>query len=67
MANLDQKQLTKSANKKLSGVCAGIAEYFDWDPAIVRAVYAVFTVFSAGLGGVILYAILHFVMPEKEA
>ena len=32
------KKLTKSFNKKVSGVCGGLAEYFDLDPTLVRVV-----------------------------
>lgn len=60
------KKLTKSANKTLTGVCGGIAEYFDLDPTLVRAGYAFLTFFSAGFPGVILYIILSLVMPQKD-
>jgi len=61
------KKLTKSRDKKLSGVCAGLAEYCDMDPTLVRVIYAVLTVFFAGIPGIILYFILSFVMSEPEA
>ena len=40
------KKLYKSRNdKKLEGVCAGVANYFNLDPTLVRAVYALVTIF----------------------
>ena len=37
------KRLTKSsADRKLAGVCGGIAEYFDIDPTIVRIAWVLF-------------------------
>ncbi len=37
-----KKRLYKSAvNKKLCGVCGGIAEYFDIDPTIIRLAWVV--------------------------
>ena len=39
------KKLTKSNNKMVAGVCAGIAEYFGWEVTIVRIVYAFLTIF----------------------
>ena len=36
-----EKKLTKSNNKMIAGVCAGIAEYFNVDPTLVRVGYAV--------------------------
>ncbi|GHV43576.1 hypothetical protein FACS1894180_3070 [Bacteroidia bacterium] len=60
------KKLSRSHDKKIAGVCAGIAEYFDLDPTIVRVVYAALTVFSAGFPGIILYLILILIMPKKN-
>lgn len=60
-----QKKLTKGSEKKLSGVCSGLAEYFDLDPTIVRLGYAALTVFSLGIPGLVLYIIMAVVMPER--
>ena len=59
------KKLTKSKNKMVAGVCAGLAEYLGWDVTIVRAVYAVLSVFSVGFPGLLLYIILAIVMPNR--
>ena len=56
--------LKKSSNKVLAGVCGGLAAHFGIDPTIVRALYAVLTLFSAGFPGIILYIILWVVMPD---
>ena len=56
----------KSSNKMLAGVCAGIAEYFEIDPTLVRVAYAVLSVFSTGFPGLLLYLILMAIMPKKE-
>jgi len=56
----------RSANKMLAGVCAGMAEYWDVDPTVVRVVYAALTVFSAGFPGVLLYIIMALLMPQAE-
>lgn len=61
------KKLTKSNDKIISGVCSGIAEYFDLDPTLVRVGYAALSVFSAGFPGLILYIILAIIMPNKPA
>ena len=45
------KKLYKSENKVLTGVCGGIAEYFDVDPTLIRLAWVVFC--AAG-GSVIL-------------
>lgn len=60
-----EKKLYKSTDKKIDGVCAGIAEYFEIDPTIVRVAYALISLFFAGIGGIVVYAILSFVMPRR--
>ena len=42
------KKLYRSRNDKMvSGVCAGIANYLNIDPTLVRVIYAVLSVFTA--------------------
>lgn len=58
------KRLYKSAtDKKLDGVCAGIAEYFDIDPTVVRLLWVLATLFVGA--GVLAYIIAAVVMPRK--
>ncbi len=59
-------KLVKSTyDKKIAGVCGGIAEYFGIDPTVVRVAYAVLTVVSAGFPGILLYIILAVIMPTR--
>ncbi len=51
--------------RKLLGVCGGMAEYAQIDPSIVRLAYLAFTLFSGG-AGVLLYLILALVLPEEQ-
>ena len=57
-------RLHKSASdKKISGVCAGIAEWLGVDPTIIRVAWAVL---CCGWGtGILLYFILAFALPEE--
>ncbi len=64
--NNEPKRLYRSSNRMLAGVCAGIAEYFNIDPTLVRAGYAVVSVLCAGFPGLILYLILMIVMPQQN-
>jgi phage shock protein C len=50
-----------SADKKIAGVCAGIARYFDLDSSLVRALWLL-CVFLGGTG-LIAYIVLWIVMP----
>ena len=56
------KRLTKSNNRMLLGVCAGIAEYFDIDPNVVRLLWVMFCL----LGGssILGYIIAAVIMPS---
>lgn len=62
---MDNKKLTRSDNRMLAGVCAGLADYFGTDVTLVRVIYALLTFFTA-FSGVIVYLILMIVMPEKN-
>ena len=61
---MEQKKLTKSENKVLAGVCAGLAEYMGMDITVMRVLYALLTLCSAAFPGVLLYLIMALVMPE---
>ncbi|PLX20088.1 MAG: stress-responsive transcriptional regulator [Marinilabiliales bacterium] len=63
---MNEKKLTRSQDKVIAGVCAGIAEYFGWDIALVRILYLIISIFSAAFPGIIVYIILWIVMPEKK-
>ncbi len=62
---MDQKKFTKSENKVLAGVCAGLAEYMGMDITVMRILYALLTLCSAAFPGVLLYLIMALVMPES--
>ncbi len=57
------KKLKRSRNQQIAGVCAGIAEYFGWDITLIRVVYALITIFSAGFPGILLYIVMWIIMP----
>lgn len=63
---MEQKKLTRSANKILAGVCGGIAEYFDVDPTLVRVCYAALSIFTTGFPGLLLYIIMMLIMPRSD-
>lgn len=59
------KRLVRSADRKIAGVCAGVAEFFGWDVAIVRLTWLFLAVLSVG-APVLFYLILSFVMPSES-
>lgn len=59
------KKLYKSnLEKKICGVCGGIAEYFNLDPTIVRLIFVILGLWSGA--GVIFYIIAALLMPNDE-
>lgn len=58
------KKLLRSNDRWLAGVCGGIADYFDWDPAVVRIFYLLLSLFSAGFPGILIYLVLWLIMPK---
>ena len=60
----EKKRLTRSNNKMIGGVGAGLAEYLDIDPTIVRIVWVLMVLF-AGFG-ILLYIILWLIMPKQQ-
>lgn len=59
-----KKRLAKSADRKLFGVCGGIANYFDVDPTIIRLAWIAFI--AMGGSGILAYIIAAIVMPEES-
>ena len=57
-----EKRLLRSRKALIGGVCAGVADYFNVDPVIVRIIMVVFTLASGGLLG-IAYILLWIVLP----
>ena len=52
-------------DRKVGGVCAGLAKFFSIDPTVMRVGFAVFTVFTL-FTGIILYLVLWMVIPSES-
>lgn len=60
-----QKKLYKSSNDKmLCGVLGGLAEYFGVDSTLVRLIFALACVFTAGFPGLLIYIICAIIIPD---
>ena len=60
-----KKKLYRSSDQKMiSGVCGGIAEYFEIDVSIIRILWTVGTIASLGIG-IIVYIGMVFIFPER--
>lgn len=61
-----KKVLYKSEkDRKIDGVCGGLAEYFDVDSTLVRIAWIFFTCCSFGTG-ILVYFIVSIIMPRKS-
>ena len=45
------------------GVCGGIAEYFEWDPTLVRVGFVVAAI--AGFASLLVYLVMALIMPDN--
>ena len=60
-------KLTKSnTDKKIAGVCGGLAKQMNIDSTILRLIWAVITIFTACVGGIILYLVFALIMPNEN-
>lgn len=61
------KKLYRSqTDKKIAGVCGGLAEYFNIDATVVRIIFVVLLL-PGGLPGFLPYVILWIFVPVKPA
>ncbi len=59
------KKLTRSiTDRKIAGVCGGLAEFFTIDATIIRVIFVLATVF--GMSGLIIYIAMALIVPEKS-
>lgn len=57
------KKLYRSKDKMIAGVCAGLGEYLEFDPTLVRIIWAC-TILLAGTG-VLAYLVCWIIIPER--
>lgn len=60
---MEKKLYKSSKNKMIDGVCAGVAEYFNIDPTLVRIGLVLFS--AMGGAGILAYVIMMIVMPRN--
>ena len=60
-----KRNLTRPrTGRMLSGVCAGLANFFGLDVSLVRIIYVFATIFTA-FAGTLIYIILLVIIPEE--
>ncbi|MGQ8338529.1 PspC domain-containing protein [Sunxiuqinia sp. A32] len=61
-----KKRITRSNDKIIAGVLGGFANYFDIDPVLIRVIFVVLSIFSAGFPGLLIYLILWIAIPKEN-
>lgn len=62
---MNNKRLTRSqSDRMLAGVCAGLAQYMDMDPTVIRLIF-VLLFFVTGPGILLAYLIMAIVIPNE--
>ena len=60
-----RRLMRSSTDKKIGGVCAGVADYFDLDPTIIRVVWLLLVL--CGGTGLVFYLVLWIILPLAPA
>ena len=62
-----RKKLYRNKKEKMiGGVCAGLGNFLDVDPTIIRLGWAILTILSIGVG-IIAYLVAWAIIPEEKA
>jgi phage shock protein C len=63
----NQNPLRRSrSDRKIAGVCGGLAKHFDLDPTYVRIGYVLLSILSAAFPGTLIYLLLWWLVPEED-
>jgi phage shock protein C len=57
------KLMLSATDKKILGVCGGLAEYFRIDPTLVRVGWIIITALSGFIPGIIAYVVAAVIIP----
>jgi phage shock protein C len=61
----DYKRLYRSRSDRMfSGLCAGLGQYIGMDPTVVRALFALSSIFLFPMP-IVVYLVMMFVVPEE--
>lgn len=62
----DKRLVRSKTNKMIGGVCGGLGEYFDFDPTLIRLLFAVLILFGAG-SPILLYLLMWIIIPGADS
>lgn len=62
---MDKKLYLSDTDKKISGVCGGLGEYFNVDSTIIRLAWVFLSIPTFVFGGIIAYFIAAAIIPKR--
>lgn len=62
---MEKKLYLSDTDKKISGVCGGIAEYFGIDSTLIRLGWVFLLLPTAFIGGIVMYFIAAAIIPHR--
>ncbi|MCC7257186.1 MAG: PspC domain-containing protein [Gammaproteobacteria bacterium] len=62
----EKRTWRRSRNRIVSGVCAGLADYYGVEPNFVRIFYVLTSAASVFVPGIVIYLVLWAMMPPPE-
>lgn len=62
---MDKKLFLSNTDKKIFGVCGGLAEYFNIDSTLIRLAWVFLCIPTVFFGGVIAYFIAAMIIPKQ--
>ena len=66
MVAAEERKLQRTADRRIAGVCGGLAAYAGASPTVVRVGWTALTVISAFIPGVLVYLILWAALPAES-
>jgi phage shock protein C len=59
-----RKLYRSRSDRKLAGVCGGLAEFFSLDPTLIRVLFVVLAL--AGGSGIVIYLVMWIMVPSQS-
>jgi len=60
-----KKLIRSRTDRRIAGVCAGLGSYLDLDVSLVRLLWAIVTLASGIMPGLVAYVLAWIIMPEE--
>lgn len=63
---MEKKLYRSKEDRKMTGLCGGIGEYFGVDPTIIRILVVLIAMITAFVPALIIYFVISAIVPEKD-